>query len=332
VAGSTRVTFPAVLTQAGPAGALGEPPAGVSVSGRVGLPPPATAGPADVPGGTALTAGTAPLTGADTAPGTAGVPGIVLAAYRNAEAALAAADPSCGVSWPLLAAIGRIESGHARGGRVDAAGTTLTPILGPQLSGGPGIAAIGDTDRGGLDGDVTWDRAVGPMQFIPSTWARYAADGNRDGVASPHNVHDAALAAAGYLCAGGEDLRTPTGAAAAVLRYNRSQAYVSAVLRLAAAYAGGVAVLPDTSTAGLAAAPVRPGGGPAPAAVPRIGATGPVGPVVRAAPVVPGAPVVPAVPAAPVVPVPPGEWLSWSAGWWSCAGWSLSWRPGESSS
>ena len=46
------------------------------------------------------------------------------------------------------------------------------------------------------------DRAVGPMQFLPASWARYGADGNGDGVRDPHQLDDAALAAAAYLCAG----------------------------------------------------------------------------------------------------------------------------------
>jgi Transglycosylase SLT domain len=192
----------------------------------------------------ALTAPSGPLTDAGPLatipPGPLGIPGVVLDAYDRAERRVATTNPRCGVSWSLLAAIGRIESGHARGGRVDANGTTVSPILGPQLSGGPGVAAIRDSDGGRLDGDTTWDRAVGPMQFIPTTWARYAIDGNDDGLADPHNIYDAALAAAHYLCAGGEDLRDPAALASAVFRYNHSDSYVRTVLEWAAAYASGV--------------------------------------------------------------------------------------------
>jgi hypothetical protein len=128
---------------------------------------------------------------------------------------------------------------------VDAAGNTKGPILGPVLDGATGTASIRDTDRGALDGNAVWDRAVGPMQFIPSTWTVYAADGNGDGVKSPHNVYDATLAAANYLCAGGADLRTPRGLVAAVLRYNHSMDYVSVVLRWMQAYANSAVTIPD---------------------------------------------------------------------------------------
>lgn len=177
--------------------------------------------------------------------GKSGIPGIVLQAYQRAERATSDRDPGCGLGWPALAAIGRIESGHARGGQVDSAGTTVHPILGPQLSGGPGVAAIPDTDGGRLDSDPVWDRAVGPMQFIPGTWRKYAWPG-----ANPHNVFDAALAAARYLCAGGGDLRDRERLAAAVFRYNHSAAYVDTVLSWADAYAHGVTP--------MAAVPVPP--------------------------------------------------------------------------
>ncbi len=59
----------------------------------------------------------------------------------------------------------------------------------------------------------TYDRAVGPMQFLPGTWGRWGSDGDRDGVSDPQDVDDAALAAARYLCE--RTLRPgPPGAAA----------------------------------------------------------------------------------------------------------------------
>ncbi|MFL6118805.1 lytic transglycosylase domain-containing protein [Actinophytocola sp.] len=177
--------------------------------------------------------------------GANGVPASVLAAYQNAAAALAVTQPGCGLRPELLAAIGRVESGHARGGQVDAAGTTLTPILGPVLSGQHGFAAVADTDGGRLDGNRVWDRAVGPMQFIPGTWARWAVDGNGDGVADPHNVYDASRAAGDYLCAGDRDLRTPAGLDEAILSYNQSPAYLRLVLAWFKAYTLALAAIPD---------------------------------------------------------------------------------------
>jgi hypothetical protein len=179
-------------------------------------------------------------------PGPLGIPGVMLDAYLKAEQRLALSHPTCGLHWSVLAAIGRIESGHARGGAVDANGTTIRPILGPQLSGGPGIAAIRDSDGGLLDGDSVWDRAVGPMQFIPTTWAGYSADGNDDGTVSPHNIYDSTVAAGKYLCADRTDLRDPVSLARAIFRYNHSDAYVAKILAWAAAYANGVTPLPSS--------------------------------------------------------------------------------------
>ncbi|RVW03123.1 lytic transglycosylase domain-containing protein [Rhodococcus xishaensis] len=180
--------------------------------------------------------------------GPLGIPEIVLNAYRSAELAAASTQPGCGLPWNLLAGIGKIESGHAGGGRTDAAGTTVTPILGPTLDGHlAGHEIITDTDLGVLDGDPVHDRAVGPMQFIPSTWARFASDGNGDGVADPNNVFDASLSAARYLCSGGLDLRDPEQQSRAVLRYNNSTSYEASVLSWSAAYgAGATAAVPGT--------------------------------------------------------------------------------------
>src|SRR5829696_6419350 len=128
------------------------------------------------------------------------LPARVLQAYQSAARDLARSDASCHLDWPLLAGIGKVESGHAFGGEVDRHGDTLRPILGPVLDGGPGVAAIPDTDDGRWDTDDTWDRAVGPMQFIPSSWSIYGRDGNSDDKRDPNNVNDASLASADYLC------------------------------------------------------------------------------------------------------------------------------------
>ena len=112
---------------------------------------------------------------------------------------------SCRMPVILLAAIGEVESSSLRGRSLDARHDVVPPVIGVALN-GSGFASIRDTDGGRLDGDPVWDRAVGPMQFIPGTWRAWGADGNGDGVADPQNIEDATLTAARYLCAGGKDL------------------------------------------------------------------------------------------------------------------------------
>ncbi|TCC31539.1 lytic transglycosylase domain-containing protein [Kribbella sindirgiensis] len=174
-----------------------------------------------------------------------GIPGTVLAAYQKAARDLAMSMPGCHITWPLLAGIGKVESGHASGGKVDGSGNTRGKILGPVLDGSPGMAAIADTDQGLYDGSATWDRAVGPMQFIPGTWNAFGADGNGDGLKDPHNVFDASRAAADYLCSGGANLSDPQGLVQAVLRYNHSMDYVSTVLRWMQTYSKDGVTIPD---------------------------------------------------------------------------------------
>jgi membrane-bound lytic murein transglycosylase B len=183
-----------------------------------------------------------------------GIPVSVLNAYRHAAAILGRATPDCHLPMTLLAAIGKVESGHALGGRVDGRGTTLQAILGPVLD-GTSTAAVPDTDGGRYDGNTTWDRAVGPMQFIPATWSRWATDGNSDGLANPHNVFDATMAAGRYLCAEGRDLTTADGLSSAIYSYNHSDAYVRLVLAWMAAYTEGATAVPD------ATGPYSPAGG-----------------------------------------------------------------------
>jgi hypothetical protein len=173
--------------------------------------------------------------------GESGIPEVAMRAYVRGADQLAADDPSCGVRWTLLAAIGRVESNHGRFGgaelREDGYGTR--PIRGIPLDGRPSVALIRDSDGGALDGDTTYDRAVGPMQFIPSTWRSVMVDGNGDSRRDPNNIFDAARGAAVYLCAGGGDLRNRAGLAQAVRRYNNADEYVMVVLNLARAYETG---------------------------------------------------------------------------------------------
>ncbi|SEF65559.1 Membrane-bound lytic murein transglycosylase B [Actinacidiphila yanglinensis] len=192
-----------------------------------------------------------PGTGSDTSVtvpgGGASLPTTVLAAYERAQSSVGQTDPGCHLPWQLLAAIGQVESGQARGGAVDANGTTYKPILGPVLNGN-GFANISDTDNGQYDGDPVHDRAVGPMQFIPSTWRTWGADGNGDGVKDPNNVYDAALAAAHYLCADGRDLAVPADMDRAILGYNHSQDYLNLVMSWYEHFRqGGAVSVPDRS-------------------------------------------------------------------------------------
>ncbi len=173
--------------------------------------------------------------------GGTGIPEIALAAYEDGADLTAIEDPECGVPWSVLAAIGRVESDHGRFGgamlRADGYGTK--PIRGVALNGEPGIALVRDTDRGDLDGDTIYDRAVGPMQFIPSTWDNVGVDGNGDDRRDPNNIFDAAWGAGVYLCAGDADLTEPGELARAVRRYNHTDEYVRVVLGLAEAYEAG---------------------------------------------------------------------------------------------
>jgi membrane-bound lytic murein transglycosylase B len=157
----------------------------------------------------------------------AGTAQAVLAeAYRKA---VANAPDGCRIRVSLLAAIGQIESGSAGGRHITTEHVVSPPIYGPLLDGGP-FATIPDTDGGRIDADAEWDRAVGPLQFIPGTWSWAGLDGDGDGSADPQNVFDAAAAAAGYLCRGGRDLSRPADLRAAIWSYNQSSDYLSAAL------------------------------------------------------------------------------------------------------
>jgi membrane-bound lytic murein transglycosylase B len=170
---------------------------------------------------------------------------VVLDAYVKAADVLAAEAPGCRIRWQILAAVGRTESTHGTegGARVLGSGAVTRPIIGIPLDGTNGTMAIPDTDGGALDRDPVWDRAVGPMQFIPASWRAYGRDGNLDGVADPQNVYDAALAAAGYLCRvqpleGNDALRR------AFLLYNNSGVYADVVLERTRAYDAALALPP----------------------------------------------------------------------------------------
>ena len=81
-----------------------------------------------------------------------------------------------------------------------------------------------DTDQGTIDGDTTYDRAVGPLQFLPQTWHSYQTDADNNGVADPNDIDDASLTAATYLCQGGRDMSKAEAWWEANLSYNAVQA------------------------------------------------------------------------------------------------------------
>ncbi|MGH3869328.1 MAG: lytic transglycosylase domain-containing protein [Pseudonocardiaceae bacterium] len=162
-----------------------------------------------------------------------------LEAYANAHAVMATTHPNCRITWVTLAAIAAVESKHGGfdGRTLLPDGRPSSPIIGIALNGAPGVKAIADTDNGILDGDKVWDHAVGPFQFIPSTWAKWRADGNRDGITDPQNIDDASLAAAQYLCADNRNLSSGDGWLRAILSYNDSLDYAQEVYGFAQGYA-----------------------------------------------------------------------------------------------
>ncbi len=178
-----------------------------------------------------------------------GIPAPALAAYRLAAALVGRADPACGIDWALVGAIGRVESDHARfgGNALDSRGVARPGIIGIALDGSRGTARITDTDNGRWDRDTVYDRAVGPMQFIPGTWRVVGSDADGDGVRNPQDMNDAATATAVYLCSGPGDLRQQGDLYSAIRRYNNSDTYVRTVMAIAAAYRQGVSALPASS-------------------------------------------------------------------------------------
>jgi membrane-bound lytic murein transglycosylase B len=162
----------------------------------------------------------------------AGIPEAAVRAYGTATLRMGRRDPSCGLGWTTLAGLGWVESQQGTiGGRVlGADGRADRPVFGPALDGAGDLAAVRAASG-------RWERAVGPLQFLPSTWDTWGSDGDGDGRADPQDLDDAAWAAARYLCASGLDLRTGAGWAAAVRSYNHSDAYVRAVYDAAGTYA-----------------------------------------------------------------------------------------------
>ncbi len=109
-----------------------------------------------------------------------------------------AATTCPGLPWGVLAAIGQVETDHGRNKAVSSAG------------------------------------AMGPMQFLPSSWVAYGVDGDGDGKADILNQADAVYSAAHLLCTNGGG--KPATLYDAIFDYNHSDYYVRTVLGLAAKY------------------------------------------------------------------------------------------------
>jgi hypothetical protein len=166
-----------------------------------------------------------------------GIPLLAVLAYAGAVVRSAEVTPDCGLGWNTLAGIGLIESDHGRhgGSRVGADFRVNPPIYGPILDGGT-TANIPDSDGGAIDGNAEFDRAVGPMQLIPQTWASWPSDGNGDGVGDPQNIADAAVASANYLCHASGGMSTAAGWRDGIAAYNAGADYLASVASAAQRY------------------------------------------------------------------------------------------------
>ena len=168
---------------------------------------------------------------------TTGIPREAVLAYGAAALSAADTSPECGIGWNTLAGIGYAESDHGRhgGATFEENGHVSPKIFGVPLD-GTSTAHIPDTDDGEFDETADIDRAIGPMQIIPQTWRSWPSDANGDLVPDPHNIYDAALAAANYLCNATTDFRTPEGWSAGIAAYNADSTYTTTVATAAQSY------------------------------------------------------------------------------------------------
>ncbi|MFD8494840.1 NlpC/P60 family protein [Amycolatopsis sp. NPDC059657] len=137
------------------------------------------------------------------------------------------AGPRCTCGRSILASIAQVESRHAAGRTIAPNGDITPPIQGPLLDG----SGVGGNRTPIRNPDGSFAGAVGPFQFLTTTWATVAQDGNGDGQRNPHNAFDAALGAAALLCGtGARNLADEGQLRAAVYDYNHSAAYVEQVI------------------------------------------------------------------------------------------------------
>lgn len=165
------------------------------------------------------------------------IPPVAYAALVQASAA-SERTAGCFVRVGLLGGVMGIESGYGTfGGSAPdpATGLVTPPIFGPALDGRPGFELIYN-DAYGQSLGVTgpYAKAVGPTQFLPSTWRVLGRDGDGDGTADPQNIFDAAMSTAAYLCAHGYVEGDTAAVSKAILAYNFSFTYLALVLERAA--------------------------------------------------------------------------------------------------
>ena len=172
-----------------------------------------------------------------------GIPERVLAAYAGGAVRLALTWPECGVTWNTLAGIGWIESHHGElyGAVIKPDGFMSEPIYGQPLVGN-GTMNIPDFDDGNFDGDPLHDRAVGPMQIIPQTWAAWHVDGNGDGDPNGQQIDDSVVSAANYLCFSSDTMTTAEGWTKSLWSYNQLDSYADDVRAMANEYAAAIGV------------------------------------------------------------------------------------------
>lgn len=172
-----------------------------------------------------------------------GIPRRALAAYAGGAIRLSLTWPECGVTWNTLAGIGWIESHHGElyGAHIDDNGNMTEPIFGQPLV-GDGTMNIPDFDNGNFDGDPLHDRAVGPMQILPQTWAAWHANGNLDDNEDGQNIDDSVVAAANYLCYSSDTMTTPEGWRKSLWSYNQLDTYANDVMAKANDYAAAIGV------------------------------------------------------------------------------------------
>jgi hypothetical protein len=214
-------------------------------------PVPTNASPAETTGDnpvatpTGPTLATPPARPADALAGWAGqlsravdIPVVALQAYGYAQLTAQSVSPSCHLTWTTLAGIGEVESHHGQAGGavLGPNGRSVPPILGPALDGKAGRALVADTDAGAFDADTTFDHAMGPMGILPGAWRTFGIDADGDGILDPYDIDDAALAMAGLLCSGGDDMSQRTGWNKAIGHQHTGAAYAQSVFNAADSY------------------------------------------------------------------------------------------------